>query len=523
VDQNNQISATASGLDVREYGAAPPSQRSALLRNFARYYWLAGSLTLIVAAEPLVSDLSVFAALNILLFAYLAAEIRVERRENPRRWLVSPPVAASIATFFLGCVLPSAALFQEGSNSYTISFQYLGGEERIHWLNKGMECAVLGAAGMWLGYRSNLGRDLSRRLTTARLFRGVLRTDYDVRMPVILTLFFLAALARLLQVTFGVFGYASDIDKLYAYAWATQSLALLARLSRVALLAAALAFFSASRTDLALKTVLISALGLELIFGFLSGFKSDVVYPVVLLAVCQYWFRSRVPAWSLALGLATLFAAYAIVEPFRVARFNDPSFNGQDARSIAAAALAVAREGEGTESLTNRENPVSAFVTGLLDRTNLSAFAAISIKYKTERDGALPENAPRFLFNLLGSPVMGFIPRVIWKGKPLSNIGSWFNAEVVGSASIYNSVGMSPFGYLYFAGGTIAVFLGFFAAGVFQRFVYETLSPAAGGVLVYFALLPGLAVIESAFDSFFAGALQLTLILLVIQRAVLKR
>jgi hypothetical protein len=50
----------------------------------------------------------------------------------------------------------------------------------------------------------------------------------------------------------------------------------------------------------------------------------------------------------------------------------------------------------------------------------------------------------------------------------LANLGLWYN-QVVMEKDNFSSTAMGPFAYLYFAGGPLAVFLGFFCVGIVQR------------------------------------------------------
>jgi hypothetical protein len=96
-------------------------------------------------------------------------------------------------------------------------------------------------------------------------------------------------------------------------------------------------------------------------------------------------------------------------------------------------------------------------------------------------------------------------------------VGTWFGREVLGQNLIANAVAMSPIGYLYFAGGTVAVVLGFFAAGMFQRALFNLLRFSVGGAVVYLNILVALAFVENAFYSYFTVQLQMLPVLLLAQ------
>src|SRR5207244_2606393 len=126
--------------------------------------------------------------------------------------------------------------------------------------------------------------------------------------------------ARLLEIKLGVFGYSSTYDQLIDAANYREYLSMAASLGDVALVAAAMQCFAAVRSRLPDRLLVWLIVGYEVCFGFLSGFKSAVIMPFIIVAVVYYSQRKRFPRWlvpSLALGLVV---AYGVIEPFRLAR-----------------------------------------------------------------------------------------------------------------------------------------------------------------------------------------------------------
>ena len=103
----------------------------------------------------------------------------------------------------------------------------------------------------------------------------------------------------------------------------------------------------------------------------------------------------------------------------------------------------------------------------------------------------LPADGPEFLSDIIFSPVYAWIPRFVWEDKPLANVGLWYT-QVVFGLNILSSTAMGVITYLYFAGGTIMVFVGLFFIGVIQRAIFFFTQPwlTAAGAVVFFALLP---------------------------------
>ena len=83
---------------------------------------------------------------------------------------------------------------------------------------------------------------------------------------------------------------------------------------------------------------------------------------------------------------------------------------------------------------------------------------------------------------------------------------------------------MSAFTYLYFAGGAVAIILGFFAVGIMQRAVFDGFRQfGLGGMVVVFGLLGALSNIDSAFDTLIVALVRLTPLLVLLQFVLLRR
>ncbi|MHB8159796.1 MAG: hypothetical protein ACYDGS_04790 [Thermoleophilia bacterium] len=135
----------------------------------------------------------------------------------------------------------------------------------------------------------------------------------------------------------------------------------------------------------------------------------------------------------------------------------------------------------------------------------------------------LPAGSPEFLGNIILAPAHALIPRLLWDSKSLQNIGLWYTNQVMG-LDFYSSTAMSPFTYLNFAGGPLAVIIGFLMVGIFQRGLFDGLRHfGGGGLIVLFGLLGTLVIIDSAFDTFFVNLIRFLPILVVAQYFLLRR
>jgi hypothetical protein len=206
-----------------------------------------------------------------------------------------------------------------------------------------------------------------------------------------------------------------------------------------------------------------------------------------------------------------IFVAYAVIEPFRLARYNDPSFQGTDLHSIASTMVNAGSD-------ANNEDGVGTSLS-VLARMNLTYVSSKGIEYAATN--RLPDNSPDFLGDIFLAPVHAVVPRFLWDGKPFQNIGLWYTTEVMGYGledGILSSTAMGPITYLNFAGGPLAVVVGFFIVGMLQRILLDGTRPfGGGGLIVFFGLLRLLVMVDSAFNTIFASIIRLLPLLLVTQ------
>lgn len=147
--------------------------------------------------------------------------------------------------------------------------------------------------------------------------------------------------------------------------------------------------------------------------------------------------------------------------------------------------------------------------------------ASLGIEYAAKNE--LPAGSPAFLGDIFLAPAHAFIPSFLWKSKPLQNIGLWYTNQVLGF-TFFSSTAMSAFTYLNFAGGPLAVILGFLMVGILQRGLFDGLRHfGGGGLIVLFGLLGTLVNIDSAFNAFFVGVIRFLPILVVVQYVLLRR
>jgi hypothetical protein len=456
-------------------------------------------------ASSVVTARSSFALLTGILVAYLLAQIAIIRRVHPRRWLINPAVLGSFVTFLMGYGLTNVIFLMPPSP------QELWGVpvEITSAMVKVMALAVVAAIAMWLGYWSPLASYLANPAVAAKFQSILLPRSSASRAVAVPVLIVVSTGARLIQVRLGVFGYSSTVDRLVELGSFTQYLFMAAGLGKLALVIVALQG-ARGRGGLFSSGMLCLVGGLEVAWGFLSGFKSAVVMPFVIVGICRYLALGRVPFRWIGGALIGLVMAYAVIEPFRDERNRDTTFAGTDLTQIVDV-LVRSVNGERTQSSDSAPT-----ILRVASRWNLAYMGSRGVAYADT--GSLTLEDPTFLKNLVLTPLYAYVPRAVWEGKPRGTLGLWYHQVVIGGTTD-SSDAMGPVTYLYFAAGGFAVFMGFALVGVVQRASLFLLQPwrSLPGAVTFLALLGPITSIDSAFDAFLIRLFREVPLLLMLQ------
>jgi len=469
-----------------------------------------GALLALLSSNGLVGERAVFSSLTLLLLLYNGIEIGRVRRVHPDRWLLNPVVVASVLTFCLGFGFSNFLFFLPAESIRLVGLipDVTPAMVKLMWL------VLIAAIGMWLGYWSSLAAKISGP-KAQRLVSRWFRNSDSPRKLALPTLVLVSLVARLAQIKLGVFGYSSSYDRLVELGSVTQYLAMGASLGSVALVVASLDLFSdrprpSARLWFALVVVV------EVVLGLLSGFKSAVAMPFVIVGVCKYLRSGRLPLVWVAWFVMAIVLAYAVIEPFRAQSNLDPSFQATSIVEILDNFVASGGQQE-------KHDAKAPLWLSMLARSSYGHIGSLGVSFRDERD-ELPEGSPKFMRNLLLAPAYAFVPRLIWPSKPLGNLGLWYTQVVIG-LNHFSSTAMGPVTYLYFAGGALVVFMGFMGFGILHRILFFLARPDLGAprALFYLGMLSSVSLINSAVDGAVVSIFRLLVLLLVLQLVVYRR
>ncbi|TFH40025.1 MAG: hypothetical protein E4H01_17275, partial [Lysobacterales bacterium] len=250
----------------------------------------------------------VFIFLTLYIVGFTAMGAAWVYRERRSCLLIDPFVLSSLLTFSIGFGISNYVLLAEWDQ-----VDYFLGTDAYRYLNKAMVLAYFALFSLWVGYRSAIGLWLTGKWTRSGITKRYFRREYQPDYRLISAFFVLSLFCRLLQVRLGVFGYSSESEQTLGLASYTQWLTIGANLGFLALLVVSLTWFQ-GQTDRRAFYLLVAFLVYETIFGFLSGMKSAVVMPLVLVSIAFYYAKDRFPWKALFAGIALLYIAYAVIE-----------------------------------------------------------------------------------------------------------------------------------------------------------------------------------------------------------------
>ncbi len=420
--------------------------------------------------------------LSVILGVYLLIEIiRLYRFDN-RRFLINPTFLCAVMTFglYYGITnvlyyLPKEILFSLGiTPGITLAMCKL---ELM---------AIIGAGAMWIGYWSKSVQRLVNTDYCQHLSNKFFNYDAKLKDRVIFFLVAISVLGRLLQIDMGVYGYASSYDAYIRAAAYTQYFNLLGYIGKIALVVVALEYYG-PHPSLRVKIWFMVIMFIELTLGgFLTGFKKMVILPFIVVLLCQYARTGKFSIKWIFFIVLFINIAYPVVERFRAIR-NSMDQHFPSNSLIAMTKIMVLPTDEQLEKASYEEDDEgnAPVYLKVMARTSMVKVGSLGVEFYDNNE-VLPPGSPQVITEVMLSPLYSWIPRFIWSGKTLQNIGLWYTQVVMNLKYSFSSTAMGILTYLYIGGGYLIVFAGFLFIGGLQRLTRELTKPwkTSAGALV---------------------------------------
>jgi hypothetical protein len=451
-----------------------------------------------------------FPVLCTLILSYALLQVLLVRRCQRALWIINPAVQTAVFLYFLPTAGALSLHFLPDELEWAAGFDPFGDPwaVRYEWLN------LVSAVALWTGYWSGVAHAIARALASSRTLRRVLRSGLTLNLGAALALVLISSGFRLLTIRLGLYGYSASPERRELAEAYIQYLGMAGELGKVVLVAVSLATFRGMIPRWPMLLLLVA----ETVFGILSGFKSAVILPFIIVGLCAYTVRGRLPAIFLPSVVIGTFVAYALIEPFREARFKELDFDSTSLSSIVDTFVAS------RDSVYDRpepDGPIAAPTSSLFLRVSDVVTAAKGIEF-ADRWQVLPEGSPAFSKDILLSPLYSVVPRLLWEGKPINDVGVWYTQVVMGEGTT-SSTAMYPVTYLNFAGGVVAVILGFLVVGVIQSALFRGVSAHSGaGIFMVVCLVSSLGHVDSVFYAFFVSLIRNVPLLLLLQWLMLR-
>jgi hypothetical protein len=454
-----------------------------------------------ITAQAL-TDRQGFIAYIALLLLYVAVELGALHASRTQPFWICPVVLASLVTFVLGYGITNAIIFFPGISPDVTS-----------WMNQLMFLAFLGCVSMWVGYDSTSAGKIGQRIRQMPMLQRSLKTSYRVNAVALWSFLAISLATRLWEMRLGVYGYASDLSQLYALANVRMFLGMADSLGVMALIGVSMQCFAQKDPPAKDRLLLGLVFIYELFFGFLSGFKSSVVMPFVIVGLVYYALKNRIPRMAIVGVLVSVVVAYAVIQPARTARVASGATGGTDVGSI----IALGKAGMESGSV-----PQQMIFMDVLDRFNVTFVGSQGIEYAALHH-PLPPGSPAFLEDILTAPVAAIVPRFLWTGKSIDDKGLWYTVVVRGQ-NVISASAMGMVTFLNFADGPPAVIIGFLLIGIMQRALFDGFrNRGGGGFIVLFGLLGTIADIKDSFSSLLINSIRMIPILIMVQYIFLRR
>lgn len=363
---------------------------------------------------------------------------------------------------------------------------------------KAMLFALLGFCGFWLGSWAVHARRKIR--FTARWAETPQRAVFAA-----LLLICVGVVGKTVLWKLGLSSYLSDDTTRTAALPFLQWLALAAGCLQAGLLVCSIEFLGKRSTNPWIRILFWISFAFTLLFGVISGMKSEILEPILIVMLALAIVRGRFPKSLLVLPVL-LVLLYPFVNSYRTNlnagyRQQANTVDGLTAvleKSVSDVFFTSPTEGSALNQGVEYSGQRLSLLSNFRDILGLPVPSALN---GDER--------------LWMAPIYPFIPRFLWKDKPIINKGQRLTMLLTGGRD--SSTALTPVGDLYTLGGLKAILVGMLLYGIILQLLMNWFTGefSEKGVFVFlWALLPLInlesdvfGLITSSIDAFIVALL----------------
>lgn len=217
----------------------------------------------------------------------------------------------------------------------------------------------------------------------------------------------------------------------------------------------------------------------QLLLGFLSGMKEEMITPIILITVPYIFSGGKISRSIILIFTFSILILYPINNNYRD-YLNTTKLDKQDALGLA---IVSTFSGSSSEIIVSGSESYFA-------RLSLFPMAMYSVDIEQSW------NEYKYLNRYLLLPITWITPRFLFPQKPKSDTGSKLYETITGNN--FNSTTPSTFGWAYLEGGYIPAFISFLIFGLIISIIQTKLNlNSLFWIIIYSIFLSNLLKIES--------------------------
>lgn len=455
------------------------------------------------------ANYELFRLMNIIVIFFVLWRAFVYYKNDSSYFLVNPFFTTIIVTYFLNFGLFSNFLFLQDGR-FKVSDYNLNLDYDMYWYKVAMFNIGLSFVGLFMGFENGIGPKINRIVSV--LFGKVLKLFSYNEGNIILSnrkliiLFFLVNLFRFWQLNIGIYGRLASDEMLQnsSFQQISQFIKIINSVSLGVLFFFGILYQKKEISRFSFYVIFL----VELFWGFMAGARGTFLMPFIILTISGYIVNNNFKKSSfIKLGIA-LFVSMVLVVPFKnfYGQYRGTNLSTNPIMLLNEFYKYYVHEESLLASVFEDENTYyhsnDSWYYSFFHQTNYSTEIAAAIRHKDLF--GLDSQAPSFLKDIFLSPIYAVIPRFIWSDKSMSIHGLWFRENIlfhnIGQGT--TSIALTPLGYLYFAGGSLAIFLGFWLVGILKRSIFVLLnSRSLANLILFLIMFSNFYYIDSSFHS----------------------